>query len=118
MSVPTILRRVPAGGQKGRALVRQALREASRMGLNVMRVFAHTTDPNFPLQTAPGVYNEKVFKALDFVLVEVSRAHRVGEASRFRAKAWDRARLRNPTCPVLTSLYLPVRAPTRSAHVV
>ncbi len=41
------------------------------MGLNVMRVFAHTTDPNFPLQTAPGVYNEKVFKALDFVLVEV-----------------------------------------------
>ncbi len=59
------------GGQKGRALVRQALREASHMGLNVMRVFAHTTDPNFPLQTAPGVYNEKVFKALDFVLVEV-----------------------------------------------
>ena len=52
--------------------MRQALREASRMGLNVMRVFAHTTDPNFPLQTAPGVYNEKVFKALDFVLVEVS----------------------------------------------
>ena len=62
-----------AGGQKGRALVRQALRQASHMGLNVMRVFAHTTDPNFPLQTAPGVYNEKVFKALDFVLVEVSR---------------------------------------------
>ena len=59
------------GGQKGRALVRQALRQASHMGLNVMRVFAHTTDPNFPLQTAPGVYNEKVFKALDFVLVEV-----------------------------------------------
>ena len=51
--------------------MRQALRQASRMGLNVMRVFAHTTDPNFPLQTAPGVYNEKVFKALDFVLVEV-----------------------------------------------
>ena len=41
------------------------------MGLNVMRVFAHTTDPNFPLQTGPGEYNEKVFKALDFVLVEV-----------------------------------------------
>lgn len=54
------------------ALVRQALKEASGMGLNVMRVFAHTTDPNFPLQTAAGVYNEKVFKALDFVLVEVT----------------------------------------------
>ena len=37
------------------------------------RVRAHDDDPNFPLQTAPGVYNEKVFKALDFVLVEVSR---------------------------------------------
>ena len=53
-------------------LVRQALKEASGMGLNVMRVFAHTTDPNFPMQTSAGVYNEKVLKALDFVMVEVS----------------------------------------------
>lgn len=64
-----------AGGKKGTALVRQALTQASGMGLNVMRVFAHTTDPNFPLQTGPGEYNEKVFKALDFVLVEVRSLH-------------------------------------------
>lgn len=49
-----------AGNKKGRALVRAALKQASGMGLNVMRIFAHTTDPNFVLQTAPGVYNEKV----------------------------------------------------------
>lgn len=61
------------GNQKGRTLVRSALKEASGMGLNVMRVFAHTTDHNFILQTAPGQYNEKVFKALDFVLVEARR---------------------------------------------
>ena len=30
------------------------------MGLNVMRIFAHTTDPNFVLQANPGEYNEKV----------------------------------------------------------
>jgi mannan endo-1,4-beta-mannosidase len=64
--------------------VRQALRQASHMGLNVMRVFAHTTDPNFPLQTAQGVYNEKVFKALDFVLVEVRRSY--WQATRQRRK--------------------------------
>lgn len=39
--------------------MRSALKQASGMGLNVMRIFAHTTDPNFVLQTAPGVYNEK-----------------------------------------------------------
>mmetsp|Transcript_10777 Transcript_10777/g.32342 ORF Transcript_10777/g.32342 Transcript_10777/m.32342 type:complete len:600 (-) Transcript_10777:893-2692(-) len=61
------------GNKKGRQLVRAALKQASGMGLNVMRIFAHTTDPNFVLQTAPGEYNEKVFKALDFVLVEARR---------------------------------------------
>lgn len=40
--------------------MRAALRQASGMGLNVMRIFAHTTDPNFVLQTKPGEYNEKV----------------------------------------------------------
>lgn len=54
------LRRCGAGNKKGRQLVRTALKQASGMGLNVMRIFAHTTDPNFVLQTAPGEYNEKV----------------------------------------------------------
>ena len=50
----------PSGNRKGRTLVRSALKQASGMGLNVMRIFAHTTDPNFVLQANPGEYNEKV----------------------------------------------------------
>ena len=49
-----------SGNRKGRTLVRSALKQAPGMGLNVMRIFAHTTDPNFVLQANPGEYNEKV----------------------------------------------------------
>ena len=30
--------------------MREALRQASEAGLNVLRTFAHTTDDNFPFQ--------------------------------------------------------------------
>ena len=39
-----------AGNRKGRDIVREALRQASEAGLNVLRTFAHTTDDNFPFQ--------------------------------------------------------------------
>ena len=44
-----------AGNRKGRDIVREALRQASEAGLNVLRTFAHTTDDNFPFQVqGPG----------------------------------------------------------------
>ena len=39
-----------SSGYNGRELVRQLLREAAGAGLNVMRTWAHTTDPDHPLQ--------------------------------------------------------------------
>ena len=43
-----------AGNRKGRDIVREALRQASAAGLNVLRTFAHTTDDNFPFQVRVG----------------------------------------------------------------
>jgi hypothetical protein len=41
---------LPAGNRKGRDIVRNALQEAAAAGLNVLRTFAHSTDPAFPFQ--------------------------------------------------------------------
>lgn len=37
-------------------------------GLTLLRTFAFATNPLYPMQTSPGVYNEAIFRGLDYVL--------------------------------------------------
>lgn len=47
--------------------------QAADAGLTVMRAWASTVDQAYALQTAPGVYNEAVFKGLDYALDEARK---------------------------------------------
>ncbi|KAL8032952.1 hypothetical protein ABFX02_13G131100 [Erythranthe guttata] len=57
-----------------RRRVSEMLKRGSQMGLTVCRTWAFSDgpDPN-SLQLRPGVFNERVFKALDYVLVEARK---------------------------------------------
>jgi hypothetical protein len=59
----------------GREMVRNLLHTASKKyGINVVRTWAHTTDPSHPLQVNPGgLYAPDVFEALDFVIAQAER---------------------------------------------
>lgn len=72
--ISALARKMRGSGYNGRRLVRELLRKATDSGLNVMRTFAHTTDPNYPMQIRPGQYDEDVFRALDFVIAEAGRS--------------------------------------------
>ncbi|KAG6503005.1 mannan endo-1,4-beta-mannosidase 5-like [Zingiber officinale] len=50
--------------------VSTAFREAAAAGLSVCRTMAYKDGGEWALQQSPGVYNENVFKALDFVVSE------------------------------------------------
>ncbi|XP_073061530.1 mannan endo-1,4-beta-mannosidase 6-like [Primulina eburnea] len=65
-----------AGGQS-RYRVSEMLKRGADMGLSVCRTWAFSdgAGPN-TLQIKPGVFNERVFKALDYVIVE-ARRHRI-----------------------------------------
>ncbi len=63
-----------SGRTEGQMLIRKTMQEAAAAGLTVVRTWAHTTNPDFPLQETPGVYNEKAFFALDVVIDEARRA--------------------------------------------
>ena len=54
-------------------LVRSLLDHAPVAGLTVMRAWATTVDDNYALQTSPGVYNEAVFRGLDYSLDQASQ---------------------------------------------
>lgn len=41
---------------------------AAANGMTVVRAFGHGVNDSFPLQKSPGVYNEKAFAALDYIL--------------------------------------------------
>lgn len=63
-----------AAGVKGTPEdVKAQLDKAAANGLNVVRSFAFGTTEGFGLQTKPGEYNEKAFKALDFVIDEAGK---------------------------------------------
>ena len=63
-----------AAGVKGTpADVTAQLDKAAANGLNVVRSFAFGTTEGFGLQTKPGEYNEKAFKALDFMIDEAGK---------------------------------------------
>ena len=57
----------------GPALVRQILDKAQSHGLNVLRTWAHPMTAPYALATAPGVYNEAVFRGLDYLLDEARK---------------------------------------------
>jgi len=58
----------------GRAWVREQFLNATRAGLNVARVYAHTTDPKLPVLLGASEVNEDVLAGLDIVLEEARRA--------------------------------------------
>lgn len=57
----------------GPALVRLLLDRAQGAGLNVMRTWAHPVTQQYAMSTAPGQYNEKVFRGLDYLLDEARK---------------------------------------------
>lgn len=51
-----------------------AFQQASKYGMNVVRTWAFSDGGNDrPLQISPGVYNEQMFKGLDFVISEAKK---------------------------------------------
>ncbi|KAI3830263.1 hypothetical protein L1987_04400 [Smallanthus sonchifolius] len=53
--------------------VSDAFQEASKIGMNMVRTWAFSDGGRKPLQTSPGVYNEDMFKGLDFVISEAKK---------------------------------------------
>ncbi|KAJ1418501.1 Glycoside hydrolase, family 5 [Sesbania bispinosa] len=53
--------------------VSNVFREASAAGLTVCRTWAFSDGTNQSLQISPGLYNEFVFQALDFVIAEATK---------------------------------------------
>ncbi|KAG8385814.1 hypothetical protein BUALT_Bualt03G0084400 [Buddleja alternifolia] len=61
-------------GIYGRRRVSEMLKRGAEMGLTVCRTWAFSDGPGpNSLQLRPGVFNERAFKALDYVLVEARR---------------------------------------------
>ncbi len=55
----------------GREMVRNLLHTAAKTkGLNVVRTWAHTTDPSHPIQDRPGEYSPDALEALDYVMAQ------------------------------------------------
>ncbi|KAK1403842.1 Mannan endo-1,4-beta-mannosidase [Heracleum sosnowskyi] len=53
--------------------VSSTFRQASVHGMNVARTWAFSDGGSRPLQSSPGVYNENMFKGLDFVVAEAKK---------------------------------------------
>jgi len=56
----------------GPALLRRILDDAADAGFNTLRALAHGVNKESRLQTAPGVYDEKTFAALDYAIQQAS----------------------------------------------
>ncbi|XP_019450552.1 PREDICTED: mannan endo-1,4-beta-mannosidase 5-like [Lupinus angustifolius] len=56
-----------------RSKVSNVFREASSVGLTVCRTWAFSDGSNQYLQISPGLYNENMFQALDFVVAEAKK---------------------------------------------
>lgn len=69
-------RRLSPGEPSGRKKVAAVLHHAAKSGLNVVRTWAHTADSSgeFSLQLSPGgIYDESVFRGLDYVIATASK---------------------------------------------
>ncbi|KAK9847784.1 hypothetical protein WJX84_007661 [Apatococcus fuscideae] len=69
-----ILLLMPAGNQTGQRIILDSFAVAAAAGFNVVRTYAHTTDPRYPFQDADGEWRDDVLEALDFV-IEAARSH-------------------------------------------
>ena len=49
-------------------LLREVMSTAVANKLTVMRFFANAVDPNYPMETRPGTFNEAIFRGLDYAL--------------------------------------------------
>ena len=58
---------------EGQQTLTNQLQTASQSGLNVVRAWAHTIDPSYPVMKSPGVYDEEGLKAIDFLLSEANK---------------------------------------------
>eukprot|EP00879_Flechtneria_rotunda_P001870 GHRR01002041.1.p1 GENE.GHRR01002041.1~~GHRR01002041.1.p1 ORF type:complete len:609 (+),score=135.21 GHRR01002041.1:246-2072(+) len=56
------------GDRSGAQIVDDTLRAAAARGINTVRMWGHTTTSLYPFQIAPGRYDERGLKSLDFVL--------------------------------------------------
>lgn len=74
MTAVTQGRKATPGMQTGEAAVRGVLRRAAGAGVNAVRTWAHTTNPDQPLQVSAGVYSEDAMHALDVVIAEAQAA--------------------------------------------
>merc|ERR1712157_561254 len=57
----------------GQQFLTQQLETAASSGLNVIRAWAHTVDPDYPVMKGPGEYDEFGLRAPDFLLDEASK---------------------------------------------
>jgi len=57
----------------GPSLIRSQFERAQAHGLNVMRTWAHPVTAQYALMSAPGVYNEEIFRGLDYLLDEARK---------------------------------------------
>lgn len=63
-------------GLTGPELVRSLFEQGAKVGFNVMRTWAFAVDAQYALETSPGVYNEAVFKGMDYML-ELARQNNI-----------------------------------------
>ena len=57
----------------GAQLIREQMDAAVGAGLNMMRAWSHGVTANYALQTSPGVYNEAMFRGLDYALDQAAQ---------------------------------------------
>lgn len=55
-------------GEKGKEMVNNLIQRLASLDVTVIRTWAHTVNPDHPLQDRPGIYNETAFEALDYVI--------------------------------------------------
>ncbi|GMH39935.1 hypothetical protein BSKO_07839 [Bryopsis sp. KO-2023] len=55
-------------GKTGPKMIRDMMEEGKAKGFNVMRIWAHSVSKQYALQISPGVYNEAMFRGLDYTL--------------------------------------------------
>ncbi|GAB4816952.1 hypothetical protein N2152v2_003998 [Parachlorella kessleri] len=60
-------------GKTGPQLIRSLMDKAVQHGLTVMRAWAHPVTAQYAMETAPGQYNEAVFRGLDYALDEARK---------------------------------------------
>ncbi|KAL5717231.1 mannan endo-1,4-beta-mannosidase [Ranunculus cassubicifolius] len=64
---------VYASNPSTRGNVTSVFQEATQHGMNLARTWAFSDGGVYPLQTSPGIYNQDMFKGLDFVISEAGK---------------------------------------------